>query len=112
MACSAVSSKGTSFISGPADPQRQGIQMLRCTLIPGHVQAAKGLQPKEGISDRLSRCKPRQGEKILCQGAPFGCLAPAQLVGYLTSGIISNSSNEARSDPLLIQAHTVFSEKY
>lgn len=63
------------------------------------MQVADDLRLEQRMSDRLRRSKLRQGEKILCQGAPFGCLAPAQLIGYLTSGIVSNTSNEARSVP-------------
>lgn len=66
------------------------------------AQAEKGKHHETGLSVKLSGLKLQQGEKIFCQGAPFGCLAPAQLVGYLTSGIISNTSNEAQTLPLVM----------
>jgi len=41
----------------------------------------------------------RRGQRITCKGAPFGCLAPSQLMGYLTAGVVSNCTNEVRSTP-------------
>lgn len=39
--------------------------------------------------------RAQQGDPISCEGAPFGCLAPNHLVGYLSAGILANQPDEA-----------------
>lgn len=65
---------------------------------------------QEGCSPGVSLApKPEgqlhQGMGILCRGAPFGCLAPDHLIDYLTTGIIANQPDKARSATLLSPTH-------